>query len=342
MKILSALRQIPLFSHFSDAHLESLADSATLQEIAAGATIFRSAGPAYDLHAVDVGKVRLWRPTAYGQFALRTVSSGDLLGESSYITQRARSNNAEAITPVKLVTCKVSSLTAISEKDKAFNLALMWAFWRSLSAKLRLANERLATFFSQHVGSEDKPHLQAPVGKRQKVRIDMASKRSLFQEQKLSAMEINFLSSLCKEVQFARHQSIFSENEPGDTMYVVLDGKVMISKFIPGAGEEALAFLGRGSYFGEMALIDKQPRSAHASAHSDGAVLLAIHRDVLEGILDIGKVSSARLLQIFCTMVSERLAEVDEKLVGWYILAGGTDASSAPSASGTQIPPPQI
>ena len=333
---------MPLFSHFSDSHLELLAENSTQQQVAAGATIFRSAGPAHDVHAVESGKVRLWRPTAYGAFALRTLSPNDLLGEGNFIAQNARSCNAEAITKVKLITCKVDTLTTLSGQDQGLNLALMWAFWKSLSSKLRLANERLASFFSQQIAAEDKPHQQAAEGKRQKVRIDMASKRSLFQEQKLSAMEINFLSSLCKEVQFERNQSIFSENEPGDTMYVVLDGKVMISKFIPGAGEEALAFLGRGAYFGEMALIDKQPRSAHASAHSEGAVLLAIHRDVLEGILDIGKVSSSRLLRIFCTMVSERLTEVDEKLVGWYILAGGTDASTTPSGSGSQIPPPQI
>lgn len=334
---------MPLFSHFSDSHLELLAENSALQEVAAGATIFRSAGPAYDVHAIASGKVRLWRPTAYGHFALRTLAPNDLLGETSYINQHARASNAEAITAVKLVRFKVNTLNTLCRQDNGFNLALMWALWRSLSSKLRLANEHLATFFSQQIASEDKPQQQAAEGKRQKVSIDMASKRSLFQEQKLSAMEINFLSSLCKEVQFERHQSIFAENEPGDTMYVVLDGKVMISKFIPGAGEEALAFLERGAYFGEMALIDKQPRSAHASAHSNGAVLLAIHRDVLEGILDIGKVSSSRLLQIFCTMVSERLTEVDEKLVGWYILAGGTDASSAlSSGSGSQIPPPQV
>jgi CRP-like cAMP-binding protein len=342
---MSALRRIPAYSHFTDSQLELLAESSTQQDISAGATIFRSAGPAYDVYALESGAVRLWRPTAYGHFALRTTSPGDLLGETSYINQKPRSSNAEAITKVSLVASKVNALTAASSQDKAFNLALMWAFWRSLSGKLRLANERLASFFSQQISANDKPHLQAASGKRQKVRIDMASKRSLFQEQKLSAMEINFLSSLCKEVHFRSHESIFAENEPGDTMYVVLDGKVMISKFIPGAGEEALAFLERGAYFGEMALIDKQPRSAHASAHSEGATLLAIHRDVLEGLLDIGKVSSSRLLQIFCTMVSERLVEVDEKLVGWFILAGGNDASSSSSSStgsGNQIPPPPI
>ena len=69
---------------------------------------------------------------------------------------------------------------------------------------------------------------------------------------------------------------IFREGEKGNEMYVVLEGRVMISKYIPGAGEEALAFLERGGYFGEMALIDNEPRSADAKAHEGGAVVLVI------------------------------------------------------------------
>jgi CRP-like cAMP-binding protein len=106
-------------------------------------------------------------------------------------------------------------------------------------------------------------------------------------------------------------------------MYVVLDGRVRISKMIPGAGEEALAILERGDYFGEMALIDRQPRSALAKAHDAGAVVLAIPEDVVEGLLDMRKVSSLRLLHILCGLVAKRLREIDDKLVGWFILAGG-------------------
>ncbi|MGD2115412.1 MAG: cyclic nucleotide-binding domain-containing protein, partial [Acidobacteriota bacterium] len=113
------------------------------------------------------------------------------------------------------------------------------------------------------------------------------------------------------------------EGDAGATMYVVLEGQIMISKNIPGAGDEALAFLERGDYFGEMALIDNKPRSADARAHDRGAVVLAIPGDVLSGILDIQKVSSLRLLKILCTLVAKRLRELDDKLVGWFILAGG-------------------
>ena len=118
-------------------------------------------------------------------------------------------------------------------------------------------------------------------------------------------------------------------------MYVVLEGRVLISKFIPGAGEEALAFLERGDYFGEMALIDRAPRSAAGArprrrrgrAGDPG-------RGRRAGILDMRKVSSLPLLQILCALVAKRLREIDDKIVGWYILSGGESPSYALERAG--------
>ena len=113
---------------------------------------------------------------------------------------------------------------------------------------------------------------------------------------------------------------LFREGDPGDAMYVVLDGRVRISKHIPGAGEEALAILERGDYFGEMALIDQMPRSAEAKAHERGAVVLSIPQMVVGQLLDRHKLSSVRLLRILCGLVAQRLREIDDKLITWYIL----------------------
>ena len=44
---------------------------------------------------------------------------------------------------------------------------------------------------------------------------------------------------------FAPNETIFREGQPGEKLYVILDGGVRISKNIPGTGEEALAILGR-------------------------------------------------------------------------------------------------
>ena len=63
------------------------------------------------------------------------------------------------------------------------------------------------------------------------------------------------------------------------------------------------------------------------TAATDGeAVVLSIPKMVVEQLLDMHKISSVRLLRILCGLVAQRLREIDDKLVGWYILSGGSDA----------------
>jgi CRP-like cAMP-binding protein len=60
---------------------------------------------------------------------------------------------------------------------------------------------------------------------------------------------------------------VFGEGEPGDKFYLIIEGAVRISRMVPGMGEENLAVLRPGNYFGEMSLIDDAPRSATAVCH---------------------------------------------------------------------------
>jgi CRP/FNR family cyclic AMP-dependent transcriptional regulator len=63
---------------------------------------------------------------------------------------------------------------------------------------------------------------------------------------------------------FSVGETIFEKGEPGDVMYVVLEGQVDIK-----VETELIEHLAEGQIFGEMALIDKQPRSASAVALSN-------------------------------------------------------------------------
>jgi len=319
---LDLLRRCDLLAHFNEAQLSKLAGCAEPRRLPSRTTILKEGEPSLDAYLIESGGVRIERKTPYGQFTLAKLEAGQLFGETSFIDGNARSSDVVTTEETELLAFTMTELAAIIEADQRFGVAMYWAFWKSLSTKLRLTNLQLTRFFSQSgkPATTPQPAAEDFAGE---FHVDLASKRKLFQEQKLSSLEINFLSSLSKEMKFAPNQQIFREGEPGNEMYVVLEGKVMISKFIPGAGEEALAFLERGDYFGEMALIDNEPRSADAKAHEAGAVALAIPREVLEGILDINRISSPRLLKILCTMVAGRLRELDDKIIGWFILAGG-------------------
>lgn len=66
-------------------------------------------------------------------------------------------------------------------------------------------------------------------------------------------------------VQFESGQVIIRENTPGDSAYIILSGRVEVSKRIEGQAV-VLVTLGPGSIFGEMSLLDGSPRSATARA----------------------------------------------------------------------------
>ncbi len=327
------LRRWEVFAHFTDEQLAQLAGCAASRRYAAGATVVKEGELTQDAYLIASGGVRIQRKTPYGHFSLAALAPGTLFGETSFVDRVPRSGDAVTTTETELIALSPAALSAHMESDPRFKVAVYWTFWKSLSSKLRQTNDNLSRFFSETGG----PPSTEPASPRQpagEFRVDLASKRKLFQEQKLSNLEINFLSSLSRERKYSPHQVIFHEGEAGGEMFVVLEGRVMISKFIPGAGEEALAFLERGGYFGEMALIDNAPRSADAKADAGGAVVLAISREVLAGILDIHRISSIRLLIILCNLVASRLRELDDKIIGWFILAGGHGLS-------WPVPPPQ-
>jgi CRP-like cAMP-binding protein len=96
----------------------------------------------------------------------------------------------------------------------------------------------------------------------------------------------------------------------------------MICKYIPGGGEEALAILDRGDFFGEMALLDGEPRSADARAYGGALTVLALDQATVREVLGLDPDAALDFLRLLCRLLADRLREIDEKVIGWRILAG--------------------
>ena len=108
-------------------------------------------------------------------------------------------------------------------------------------------------------------------------------------------------------------KKVFSEGDPGDKFYIVLDGAVRISRVVPGMGEEALAVLRPGAYFGEMSLIDSSTRSATAFAH-ESLKCFVISRTDLEDLLFVDRDLAYELLWNFVRTLSSRLRATNDKM----------------------------
>ncbi len=106
---------------------------------------------------------------------------------------------------------------------------------------------------------------------------------------------------------------IFSEGAAGEKMYLILNGAVRISRQVPGMGEEALAVLRAGHYFGEMSLVDDSPRSADARAH-EATELLVLKKEDLEDLLFVDRDLAYDLLWNFVRTLTSRLRDTNDKM----------------------------
>lgn len=106
---------------------------------------------------------------------------------------------------------------------------------------------------------------------------------------------------------------LFQYGDPGDKLFVLLEGKVRISREVAGMGEEALAVLGPGEVFGEMALLDDSARSADARVH-ERCRLLVMTKDAFDELLFLHKDLAYEVLWNCVRILSARLRETNEKL----------------------------
>jgi CRP-like cAMP-binding protein len=141
--------------------------------------------------------------------------------------------------------------------------------------------------------------------------VELLKKVELFAGLKPEA--IAFISKVATEETHALGTKIFQHGDAGDKLYLILEGRVRISREVPGMGEEALAVLGPGQVFGEMALLDESPRSADARVHERCRVL-AIPKDGFDDLLFMHKDLAYEVLWSMVRMLVGRLRETTDKL----------------------------
>ena len=94
----------------------------------------------------------------------------------------------------------------------------------------------------------------------------------------LHASELARFAELVREKTYPKGSVILFENDPGDSLFVVRSGRVKVVLVAEDGREVILGILGASEHFGELSLIDEQPRSAHVIAMEDSS-LLVLHRD---------------------------------------------------------------
>jgi CRP-like cAMP-binding protein len=138
----------------------------------------------------------------------------------------------------------------------------------------------------------------------------------------LASKEIEYLSSIFTVNQLSEGKTIFIENMPGESLYLIKQGTIKISQMLAEVDEVDLMTLEAGDVFGEMAVIDGGNRLVRARI-TKSAVLYSLHRKAfntlvseqprlgLQLTLNIVRIFSARLRSAkkdYRTMLTASLA----------------------------------
>ncbi len=331
IELATRLRRIRLLAHLPDELIFKLTRAVEVEPFDVGSLIFAHRHNGRDIYLIDEGEVTIQRPTSYGTYVIGNMGPGEMFGEASYVTGQWRSGDAIATQPSHLLRIDAAALDSLIEDSPELGSQLAWILWHALARKLRSTNEQLKGFFNPESLPENFLRLRRPpvggTGVVGAVTVDSSDKIRLFREQGLSRRELITLATFSKEVRVAAGAYVFQEGDQGAEMYVILEGRAMISKFIPGGGEEALAILDRGDFFGEMSLIDGQPRSADARAHAGPLTALALTQATVREVLALDPHASLEFLQLLCRLIANRLREIDEKVIGWRIMSGERTAT---------------
>jgi CRP/FNR family transcriptional regulator, cyclic AMP receptor protein len=79
------------------------------------------------------------------------------------------------------------------------------------------------------------------------------------------------------DVALARGERLFDEGDAGDALYVVLDGKIKLTRTSADGRENLISLMGPGEMFGELSLFDPRPRTMSASAVTDVRLAALAH-----------------------------------------------------------------
>jgi CRP-like cAMP-binding protein len=140
-------------------------------------------------------------------------------------------------------------------------------------------------------------------------RVIHLKKIPLFSE--LQVRELTAIGSIAEEKTFPAGSKIIQEGDVGDSLYLVLKGMVSVVKGLGSPDELQLAEIGPDDYFGDIALFDRQPRSATVLAREETEVLELSRFEFEEIMREFPQIAIHA-----CRVFSRRVRELQVKVQG--------------------------
>ena len=125
----------------------------------------------------------------------------------------------------------------------------------------------------------------------------------------LSDRELDVVRAVASEKTYPKNAVVLTEGEMGDSLYMIQSGKVKVFIGDEEGREIILKILGPGDFFGEMSMIDKQPRSASITT-LEASVFLVLSHAAFEKCIE----QVPRIATVVMRILAQRVREADKKI----------------------------
>lgn len=136
----------------------------------------------------------------------------------------------------------------------------------------------------------------------------------------LDELESAVLFGIADQQVVRQGATLCNEGDPGDSLYVLLEGTVEVLKKDASGTQQSLAKLARGAVIGEMSLLSESPRSASILAITD-LKLMRIPCSRFHRLLAEDSLPALKVVRNLAQLLTKRLAGMSDRLV--EVLDGG-------------------
>lgn len=139
--------------------------------------------------------------------------------------------------------------------------------------------------------------------------------------QGMSEEQMGKLASFLDKRDMEAGTTVFIENMPGESLFLIKKGAIQISKMFAEGDEEPLAELGPEDVFGELAIIDGLPRAATARV-KESAELISLNKNSFDKLCQQDAELGLKLLNNIVKVFSRRVHEAHQEyrtLLAWSL-----------------------
>lgn len=143
--------------------------------------------------------------------------------------------------------------------------------------------------------------------------IDIRNLREVELFRSLTDTELERLAPLFEEASFSADEIIVNEGDAGETLCIITDGEVNVSRKIGEDEDLVLAKFTPNMFFGEISLIDEKPRSATIKALTDGRYY-TMKREAFMNLLNSDPAMASKMMLSLSKVFCNRLRRTGEQL----------------------------